>query len=137
MKKFSIMIFLLWIIFLWWCENSAPETPDIENNEPVAVEDAELISYKHEMQKPDFEEMINKDEIQKENYDEPWTTEYTLTQDDVDMLSQSAEYCQNWYSIIPYYWDDGTSAVHFTKDDLKVWKKFTVKWDYIGYNFYG
>jgi hypothetical protein len=59
------------------------------------VEDAELISYKHEMQKPDFEEMINKDEIQKENYDEPWTTEYTLTQDDVDMLSQSAEYCPN------------------------------------------
>jgi hypothetical protein len=47
------------------------------------------------MEKPDFEEMINKDEIQKENYDEPWTTEYTLTQDDVDMLSQSAEYCQN------------------------------------------
>jgi len=47
------------------------------------------------MQKPDFEEMINKDEIQKEHYDEPWTTEYTLTQDDVDMLSQSAEYCQN------------------------------------------
>ena len=136
MKKFSIMIFLLWIIFLWWCENSAPETPDIENNEPVVVEDAELISYKHEMQKPDFEEMINKDEIQKENYDEPWTTEYALTQDDVDMLSQSAEYCPDWYSIIPYYWDDGTNAVHFTKDDLKVGKTFTVNWRYVWHNFF-
>jgi hypothetical protein len=30
--------------------------------------------------------MVNKEEIQKELYQEPWTTEYILTKEDVEML---------------------------------------------------
>ena len=132
MKKFSFMMFLLWVIFLGWCENPAPvveeniDAPDVTENE-------ELISYKHEMKKPNFNEMINKEEIQKQEYSEEWTTEYKLTQDDVDMLSEN-DYCSEGFSLIPYYWSDGSDTVHFTKDDLKVGKTFTVKWKYAWYN---
>jgi hypothetical protein len=54
------------------------------------------------MKKPDFNEMVNKEEIQKQEFSEEWTTEYKLTQDDVDMLSE-AEYCSEGFSLIPYY----------------------------------
>ena len=131
MKKLSFMIFLLWITFLYWCDNNTVDTVDIDT--PEVSENDELISYKHEMKKPDFNEMVNKDDIQQQDYNAEWTKEYALTKEDVDTLS-SSEYCSNGYSLIPYYWDDGSSTIHFSKDDLKVGKTFTVKWHYVGYN---
>ena len=134
MKKFSFMIFLLWIVFLCWCENSTT-APEVENNETITeVDDSEVISYKHEMKQPKFDEMTNKEEIQKEEYSAEWTTDYILSEDDVDLLTETAEYCSEGFSLIPYYWDDGSHTVHFTKKDLKVGNKFTVSWRYAGYN---
>jgi ribosome biogenesis GTPase A len=71
------------------------DTPEVSENE-------ELIPYKHEMKKPDFNEMVNKDDIQQQDYNAEWTKEYALTKEDVDTLS-SSKYCSNGYSLIPYY----------------------------------
>jgi hypothetical protein len=54
------------------------------------------------MKQPDFNEMENKDEIQQEEYKKEWTTEYALTKEDVEMLSE-AEYCSNGFTLYPYY----------------------------------
>ena len=132
MKKVSFMIFLLWTVFLYWCDNAAPTTPS-DNNGPVVAENDGLIPYKTEMKQPDFNEMENKDEIQQEEYKKEWTTEYALTKEDVEMLSE-AEYCSNGFTLYPYYWDYESNSVHFTKDDLKEGKTFTVKWHYAGWN---
>jgi hypothetical protein len=55
------------------------------------------------MKQPKFDEMTNKEEIQKEEYSAEWTTDYTLSEDDVELLTESAEYCPDGFSLIPYY----------------------------------
>jgi hypothetical protein len=55
------------------------------------------------MKQPKFDEMTNKEEIQKEEYSAEWTTDYILSEDDVDLLTETAEYCSEGFSLIPYY----------------------------------
>jgi hypothetical protein len=47
------------------------------------------------MEKPAFDDMINKEEVQESNYEKIWEKEYTITQEDVDNFKEMLDenYC--------------------------------------------
>ena len=150
-KTTSLVLLLLWICFLAGCENTVPNSSD-ENQEPENItqksESSDSLLWEHtvsmhyakEMKKPDFDDMINKEEVQNANYENTWEKEYALTQEDVDGLKDMLDnnYCSEWIWLWWFgnYWNEWMEKVTINKEDLKVWKTFKVSWRYHWFNWH-
>lgn len=88
------------------------------------------------MQKPAFENMDNKDEIQQETFDKPWTKQYQLTQQDVDQFKENikAGYCTNGFGLQAYTNRDQQTKLQ--PSDLQVGKSFSITGKYAVHNYF-
>ena len=55
------------------------------------------------MQKPAFDALSNKDEVQQETFNKPWTRQYQLTQQDIDQFKENIKegYCKGGFGLSP------------------------------------
>lgn len=134
MKKVSFLFTFLVMLVLTGCQFSSPERSSITEEVQYEGSSGSLfgtsgstISYQHRMEKPDFAEMINGEEIQLPDYTKPRKRTYKLTQEDVDLLKE----CEGRASLNSY---NGGTSIALTDKDLKVGKSFVLTGNYDGHN---
>jgi len=143
MKKFWFFIAAWTAIILSGCtpnqENCLWNTCTLNNNNTKIATNTSFFGNRENsakwavaMQKPSIDEMENYDAILN-GYREDWTKEYTLTNEDIDMLNKCLwqEWAKDmkWFNIYGWYWKWHSHYNNmFSKDELKEWNTLTLTW---------
>ena len=134
MKKTLLLAVFLFAICLTWCTSEqAANTTVTENNswaQGLFLDNESGDWYKVKMQKPSFSDMENWEAVQKETYDEPRTTEYSISEDDVELANE----CEK-ITFYPYN-NYSENSISLTKNEIIEWRTITVTWTYNWYNPY-
>ena len=142
MNHLKFLVPLVGAVLLAGCAGDQPSQVAIDQNPASKTASSESLfwsrksdfSYATKMQKPAFDALSNKDEVQQETFNKPWTRQYQLTQQDIDQFKENIKegYCKGGFGLSPEFWD---GDVKLRSSDLQVGKSFSVTGKYSVHNY--
>lgn len=126
------------------CQSTPPINNQADSQEDIQADSQSLFGpyqltqhYSEKMQKPDFEKMDNKKEIQAEIYNESWTVDYQISAEEIaDLVEAKSSYCDpSRIGIIPYGGDE-SKLIKLDPNTLQVGDSFKIQGNYAISNLY-